>query len=175
MNHPQHGLDIAKWAEYLLAGVDERRELAPITKDVENLSIDDAYAIQAALLEMQLERGDTLAGEFAFSLGFSLGVLFLGLLYRGVETQRGWRSLGLLLAFIGICHPIAFLNATAPGLFFLMSRRHFVLERTDDGLVVVDQGSANGTWVNGQRIKRSPLRHGDVLQAGRTSFVFLEH
>jgi hypothetical protein len=68
----------------------------------------------------------TLAGEFAFSLAFSLAVLFLGLLYRGVETQRGWRSLGALLAFIGICHPVAFLNAAAPGLFFLMGRQHFV-------------------------------------------------
>ncbi len=67
----------------------------------------------------------TLAGEFAFSLGFGLAVLFLGLLYRGVETQRGWRSLGALLALIGLCHPVAFLNAASVGLFFLLERRHF--------------------------------------------------
>jgi len=55
-------IDHASWAAYLLAGVDERRELQAITKQVDELSIDDAYAIQAALLELQLGRGDTLAG-----------------------------------------------------------------------------------------------------------------
>ncbi len=55
-------IDHQEWAAYLAAGVDERRELAAITKQVDELSIDDAYAIQAALLELQLGRGDTLAG-----------------------------------------------------------------------------------------------------------------
>jgi len=55
-------IDHARWAAYLLAGVDERRELQAITKQVDELTVDDAYAIQAALLELQLGRGDTLAG-----------------------------------------------------------------------------------------------------------------
>lgn len=55
-------VDHAHWAAYLLAGVDERRELQAITKQVDELSVDDAYAVQAALLELQLARGDTLAG-----------------------------------------------------------------------------------------------------------------
>ena len=55
-------IDHVKWAEYLAAGVDERRELQAITAQVPDLSTDDAYAIQAALLEIQLGRGDTLAG-----------------------------------------------------------------------------------------------------------------
>lgn len=55
-------IDHAHWAQYLLAGVDERSEVQAITKQVDELSIDDAYAIQAALLELQLGRGDTLAG-----------------------------------------------------------------------------------------------------------------
>jgi hypothetical protein len=67
----------------------------------------------------------TLAGEFAFSIGFALAILFLGLLYRGIERQRGWRALGVLLALTGLCHPVAFLNAATPGLFFLLGRRHF--------------------------------------------------
>lgn len=33
-----------------------------ITKQVDELSVDDAYAIQAALLDLQLSRGDILAG-----------------------------------------------------------------------------------------------------------------
>ncbi len=55
-------IDHAEWAAYLLAAVDERQEVAAITKQVDELSIDDAYAVQAALLELQLGRGDTLAG-----------------------------------------------------------------------------------------------------------------
>ena len=55
------GVDHGHWADYLLAGVDGRRELAAITTEIE-LSIDDAYAIQAALLERHLARGDSIAG-----------------------------------------------------------------------------------------------------------------
>ena len=55
-------IDHASWAQYLQAGVDERRELQAITKQVDELTLDDAYAIQAALLELQLGRGDALAG-----------------------------------------------------------------------------------------------------------------
>ncbi len=55
-------IDHATWAQYLLDGVDERREVKAITAQVDELSIDDAYAIQAALLELMLSRGDTLAG-----------------------------------------------------------------------------------------------------------------
>ena len=55
-------VDHAHWARYLAAGADDRRELQAITKQIDELSIDDAYAIQAALLELQLARGDTLAG-----------------------------------------------------------------------------------------------------------------
>lgn len=55
-------IDHQAWAAYLLAAADERREVEAITKQVDELSIDDAYAIQAALLELQLGRGDTMAG-----------------------------------------------------------------------------------------------------------------
>ncbi len=55
-------IDHAHWAQYLLAAVDERKDVQAITKQVDELSLDDAYAIQAALLELQLGRGDTLAG-----------------------------------------------------------------------------------------------------------------
>ncbi len=70
-------IDHARWAEYLAAGADERRELQAITKQVDQLSIDDAYAIQAALLELQLDRGDTLAGAK------------LGLTSRAKQEQMG--------------------------------------------------------------------------------------
>jgi 2-oxo-3-hexenedioate decarboxylase len=71
------GIDHAHWAAYLAAGVDERREVQAISKQVDELSIDDAYAIQAALLEILLGRGDTLAGAK------------LGLTSRAKQEQMG--------------------------------------------------------------------------------------
>ena len=55
-------IDHAAWASYLLAAVDDRSAVTAITKQLDELSIDDAYAIQAALLELHLGRGDTVAG-----------------------------------------------------------------------------------------------------------------
>jgi hypothetical protein len=64
----------------------------------------------------------TLAGEFSHSIGFALAVMFVGLLYRHIQTGTGRRGLSVLLAVAGLCHPVAFLNAVTPGLFFLLDR-----------------------------------------------------
>jgi HD-GYP domain-containing protein (c-di-GMP phosphodiesterase class II) len=49
-----------------------------------------------------------------------------------------------------------------------VSRLHAELTCEDRGWVVVDQGSTNGTFLNGTRVTRTgqPLRTGDVLQFG---------
>jgi tetratricopeptide (TPR) repeat protein len=46
----------------------------------------------------------TLAGEFAFSLGLALAVLFIGTLRWTIETGRGRAWNGLLVALIGFAH-----------------------------------------------------------------------
>ncbi|MGD8896380.1 MAG: FHA domain-containing protein [Acidobacteriota bacterium] len=48
------------------------------------------------------------------------------------------------------------------------SRRHAVIEETADGLVIRDAGSANGIYVNGRRLERSPLSPGDTVRLGDT-------
>ncbi len=58
-----------------------------------------------------------------------------------------------------------------------VSRPHARLECLPDGSGwgVVDLGSANGTWINGQRIRPEvccPLKHGDVLAFGSTLLLF---
>lgn len=55
-----------------------------------------------------------------------------------------------------------------------VSRRHAEIIRTPDGYVVVDAGSLNGTYVNQERVERSPLMHGDELQIGKFRLVFFE-
>ncbi len=57
------GVDHSGWADYLLGAVDDRREVAAIAAQIDGgLSIEDGYAIQAALLEKHLARGDGVAG-----------------------------------------------------------------------------------------------------------------
>ncbi len=54
----------------------------------------------------------------------------------------------------------------------LMSGTHFLLETDSTGCYITDQGSRNGTYVNGNRIgQRTALRDGDRIVAGQTRFV----
>ena len=55
-----------------------------------------------------------------------------------------------------------------------VSRRHFRLEKQGASWVVCDQGSGNGTCVNGRRVDRRELRGGDEIGIGDTRLRFLE-
>src|SRR5688500_6370584 len=53
------------------------------------------------------------------------------------------------------------------------SRRHAELVPTDDGWVLRDLGSSNGTYINGLRVtNRYALKLGDQIRVGRTLMVF---
>jgi serine/threonine protein kinase len=54
----------------------------------------------------------------------------------------------------------------------LVSRRHARIEVNDGKYVIWDTGSANGTWVNDQRVDNRALRTGDEIQIGDTRFVY---
>ncbi|MGQ9880126.1 MAG: FHA domain-containing protein [Armatimonadota bacterium] len=51
-----------------------------------------------------------------------------------------------------------------------VSRRHARLLKQADGWVIRDEGSSNGTWVNGVRVTEQVLRPGDEIQIGATFF-----
>jgi hypothetical protein len=52
-----------------------------------------------------------------------------------------------------------------------VSRRHALVRAGAEGLVIEDLGSSNGTFVNDRRISTpTPLRSGDVVKLGQTSF-----
>jgi pSer/pThr/pTyr-binding forkhead associated (FHA) protein len=55
-----------------------------------------------------------------------------------------------------------------------MSRQHFVILPQSGGYVLQDQGSQNGTLVNGRRVTETTLKPNDSILAGRTVFVFVE-
>jgi pSer/pThr/pTyr-binding forkhead associated (FHA) protein len=51
-----------------------------------------------------------------------------------------------------------------------VSRKHARLEKRPGGWTVVDQGSANGTFLDSQRVAEATLRHGQELRFGAVSF-----
>ena len=51
-----------------------------------------------------------------------------------------------------------------------VSRCHCEIEISEDMLIVRDLGSTHGTHVNGQAIIQAPLRPGDTLTIGRSTF-----
>jgi hypothetical protein len=55
-----------------------------------------------------------------------------------------------------------------------VSRQHAILVRKDDGFVIEDQGSLNGTFVNRRRIETAELSDGDEVQVGKYRLTFLQ-
>lgn len=55
-----------------------------------------------------------------------------------------------------------------------VSRQHARIERQDDGFVLIDLESGNGTFVNGERVAERAIQHGDELGFGNGTFQFLE-
>ena len=53
-----------------------------------------------------------------------------------------------------------------------MSRHHAELRVENGQVVLVDLGSTNGTFVNGQPVRRVALSDGTQVTLGRTTLVF---
>jgi pSer/pThr/pTyr-binding forkhead associated (FHA) protein len=53
------------------------------------------------------------------------------------------------------------------------SRRHAVIEAGPDGLTIRDSGSANGVYLNEQKVERSPLKPGDRVRLGDSTIEVL--
>lgn len=56
----------------------------------------------------------------------------------------------------------------------LISGRHFRVAQIGDGWVLEDQGSTNGTWLNGERVGAARIIAQDVIKAGHTLFLVTE-
>lgn len=52
------------------------------------------------------------------------------------------------------------------------SRRHVEIHRAEQGVWILDLGSVNGTKVNGTRVDKAWLAHGDRIEIGRTTLIF---
>src|SRR5260370_16256036 len=53
-----------------------------------------------------------------------------------------------------------------------VSRHHCLIRITNDEATIEDRGSANGTLLNGQKVRSATALHsGDLLQVGESKFV----
>ncbi|MFP6666370.1 MAG: ATP-binding protein [Pirellulales bacterium] len=72
--------------------------------------------------------------------------------------------------------PLASLGRDVSNTFRLqdteVSRRHIEIRRTDDQCELVDLGSSNGSFVNGEQVENRLLNSGDQVQIGRTLMLF---
>jgi signal transduction histidine kinase len=55
-----------------------------------------------------------------------------------------------------------------------VSRRHAEVRKDEAGFLLVDLGSSNGSYVNGERITEHRLQSGDRVQLGRSLFLFTD-
>ncbi len=55
-----------------------------------------------------------------------------------------------------------------------ISRIHARVLRIGMDTVVEDAGSKNGTWVNGEKIERHVLKHGDLIRVGSVNFRLVD-
>jgi Nif-specific regulatory protein len=56
-----------------------------------------------------------------------------------------------------------------------VSRRHSKIEKKDDGFIITDLESLNGTFINDVPIRTRQLEHGDRVRIGDSQFLFLAH
>ena len=55
-----------------------------------------------------------------------------------------------------------------------VSRRHAIVTTRPHGVRILDDRSANGTFVNGRRVTEADLRDGDVVVVGRVVLTYRE-
>jgi hypothetical protein len=69
------------------------------------------------------------------------------------------------------------INLSPYGAFKMgISRRHATIRQMENGYEIVDLGSTNGTWLNGQRLvpyKNYPLKNGSQLRMGRMHLLVM--
>ncbi|MGH9300629.1 MAG: hypothetical protein ACRD0E_01980, partial [Acidimicrobiales bacterium] len=108
-------LPVAAWAFGKLAGL---RRPAPACLAVGALGFlfDQSFTIDGGNI------ASTLAGEFPFSISLAVGLVFLGMVARGLDTgrQRAWAV--VLLVITALCHLVPTIFVAAGAVVLLLQR-----------------------------------------------------
>jgi pSer/pThr/pTyr-binding forkhead associated (FHA) protein len=113
--------------------------------------------------------------------GYAATVMDPAMAYGPADMGTGPRLVGIAGPYTGQVFPLTLaelgigrdpsqeLPLTADA---TASRRHARFLMTPSGWVVRDEGSSNGTWVNGVRVQEQPLFPGDTVRVGGTQLRF---
>ena len=130
---------------------------APLAAEDDTATTLTLSAVEAADLEDELER---------YLEGLPLGVGLL-VVRHGPETGSSYR----------LESPVTAIGRHPDSDIFLdditVSRRHVELVKDDQGYLLRDVGSLNGTYVNRERVDEARLHHGDEVQVGRYRLSFV--
>lgn len=53
-----------------------------------------------------------------------------------------------------------------------VSRKHAILKKVGEDFIIIDSGSLNGSYVNGELVENATLKDGDRIQIGKYIFLF---
>jgi pSer/pThr/pTyr-binding forkhead associated (FHA) protein len=130
---------------------------APLVPDEDAMTTLTLAAVEAADVEDELER-------YLEELPPGVGLLVVR---HGPETGSSYR----------LEQPVTAIGRHPDSDIFLdditVSRRHVQLDKDDQGYVLRDVGSLNGTYVNRERVDEVRLAHGDEVQVGRYRLSFV--
>ena len=150
-------------------GVSRRHLL--IRRDARGWWLEDLQSTNGTFLNGERTRRGRLRHLDVISLGRAAELVFLLRAETKPATRPGIVRAVLQAEASGLRYDVAPGEATlgraaACNLAFdheSVSKMHARLERTTDQLVLRDLGSANGTFVNGQRVQVAVLKDGDTL------------
>ena len=86
----------------------------------------------------------TLAGEFAFSISLSFALLYLGVVFKGLDTGRYRALAAVLLALTGLCHIIPAFWALGATAVIVAVRFRLVTSSADPGPAARRRGGVPG-------------------------------
>lgn len=139
--------------------------------------VEDLGSTWGTLVNGQpLEGERTLEPPFQLSLGGVDGMAITAAWATTAPENRGYETEELPLARQSLAHAgevVVIGRHSSCDIAvddLLVSRRHAQVTRGEDGCLVEDLGSSNGTFIDGQRIERGMLTPGGILSIGHNTF-----
>jgi len=121
----------------------------------------------AKTLDDLLSTLDEKSKEIVREIAQSSGDKAMVLIARG--PQKGSR-------FLITAEGVSIGRSTESSIFLddvTVSRSHAQIKREENGFVLVDNSSLNGTYLNNISVEKNVLKSGDEIQIGKFHFVFI--
>src|SRR5207248_2841910 len=107
---------------------------------------------------------------FGFAAVLACGLVVLGLRRRGHLGALATPAAEVDYGTLWVHGPVTRIGRDATNEVMIesarVSRHHARIEAADGGYRLIDEGSSNGSRVNGKEVRDAPLHPGDIVQFG---------